>query len=97
MLARKPELTDYDWIIDDQGPMDDVDVYAMTTTGEMFRTLSSKANRTTFTIVVSTDRFFGEWARVIDQFYGNRRHYAAPTLDAAITLLDQFDMERIEA
>lgn len=94
-IACAPELTDYDWVIDDQGPMDDVDVDAMAASGEMFKALSSEADRTTFTVVVSSGRFFGEWARVLDKFYGNRRHYASPTLESAITLLDQFDSERV--
>lgn len=88
VIGASPGLTDYDWIIDDQGPMDDVEVGEMATTGEAFRAQGSPDTRT-FTVVISTDRFFETWARVIDKHYGNRSHYAAPTLEAAVALLDQ--------
>ena len=93
-IDANPALTDYDWIIDDQGPMDDVDVEGMTKTGDAFKKLSQAPDRATFTIVVSTDRFFHEWARVIDKHYGQRRHLAAPTLTAAVELLDRLEQRR---
>ena len=96
-ISERPALTDYDWIIDDQGPMEDVDVEGMAASGAAFLRLSKTPDRLTFTIVVTTDRFFPEWARVIDKHYGARRHHAAPTLKAAVALLETLDRVRAEA
>jgi hypothetical protein len=88
-VEREPVLTDWNWIIDDQGPMDDVDVAGMIRIGEAFRRLATEPLRRTHTVVVTTDRFFSAWARVIDLNYGNRKHHAAPTRSAAASLLAQ--------
>ncbi|RYE64796.1 MAG: hypothetical protein EOO83_00245 [Oxalobacteraceae bacterium] len=84
-------LAEYHWIIDDRGPMDDVDVDEMARTGEVFRTHTSPSADKPVTIVITTDPSFSLWAKVIDEHYGGRRHYAAPTLDAAERLLDGLD------
>ena len=94
VVRASPVLTDYDWIIDDQGPMDDVDVKGMADTGEVFRKLASDGDAQTFTVVITSDRFFATWARVIDKRYGHRSHYAAPTLEAAAALLNKLSAER---
>ena len=90
-VKRSPELTDWNWVIDDQGPMDDVDVNGMVRIGEAFRAGAAAPDRQTFTVVVSQDRFFDTWARVIDLNYGIRRHHAAPSLAAAVALLDRLE------
>lgn len=90
-INRAPILTDWNWIIDDQGPMDDVDVAGMIRIGEVFRRLTSDPSRQSHTIVVTTDRHFATWARVIDLNYGNRKHHAAPNRAAATALLDQLE------
>lgn len=90
-VEQAPELTDWNWIIDDQGPIDDVDVAGMVAIGEAFRTLAVSPEQRTFTVVVTQDRFFEPWARVIDLNYGNRKHHSAPTLEAAATLLDRLE------
>jgi hypothetical protein len=87
-LETRPILADWDWIIDDQGPMDDVDVAEMALTGAMFRALAPNRGGYAITIVVTRDPHFAPWARVMDMNYGNRRHYAAATRAAAETLLD---------
>ncbi|MFN3931759.1 MAG: hypothetical protein ACK4JY_08430 [Brevundimonas sp.] len=90
-IADTPALTDWNWIIDDQGPMDDVDVAGMSRIGDAFRRLARDPDRRTYTVVVTTDRFFATWARVIDLNYGNRKHHSAPTLARAIALLDRLE------
>lgn len=90
-VEQAPELTDWNWIIDDQGPMDDVEVAAMVRTGEAFRRLAATPERRTFTIVITTDRYFATWARVIDLNYGNREHHAAPTMADAVALMDRLE------
>ena len=90
-VDRSPALTDWNWIIDDQQPMDDVDAAGMARIGQIFRQLAREPERRTWTVVVTTDRFFATWARVIDLNYGARRHHAAPTLAAAGKLLDRLE------
>ncbi|WP_332660757.1 hypothetical protein [Brevundimonas sp.] len=90
-IENAPAFVRYNGIIDDQGPMDDVDVPGVSRVGEAFRRLAGGSERPTFTIVVTTDRFFETWARVIDRHHGARRHLAAPSLDGAVSLLDRLE------
>ena len=87
LIEAQPILTNWNWIIDDRGPMDDVDVAEMARTGEVFRALASKRSGYAITIVVTSDPHFAPWAKVMDLNYGNRRHYAATTRAAAEALL----------
>ena len=91
-VRRTPELTGWDWIIDDQGPLDDVEVAGMARIGAAFRDHAGPAH-STHTVVVTTDQFFGPWAEVMDHHYGGRRHHAAPTVAAARSLLDRLQSE----
>jgi hypothetical protein len=91
LVTTRPALTDWNWIIDDQGPMDDVDVAGMVAIGAAFRRLTADPQRPKFTVTVTTDRFFANWARVIDLHYGVRRHHGAPTVAAAQRLMDQLE------
>ncbi len=93
-VQGRPEVADWDLIIDDQGPMDDVDAEGMVRIGELFRSLVRSPERRTYTVVVTQDRFFGDWARVIDLHYGNRKHYGAPSLAAAIDLMNRLTATR---
>lgn len=90
-VETSPDLVDWNWIIDDQQPMDDVDAAGMSQIGAAFRRLASDPERRTFTVVVTSDPFFPTWARVIDMNYGARRHHAAPSLAAARTLMQTLE------
>lgn len=39
-IATKPELTDWAWIIDDRGPIENIDIAGMMRIGEDFQRLS---------------------------------------------------------
>jgi enamine deaminase RidA (YjgF/YER057c/UK114 family) len=88
-LNRHPEWADWDWIIDDHGPLDDISVAGMSHAAELYRRHSTGAP--TRTVVVTTDAYFEPWARVMDHHFGHRTHHAAPTLAAARALLDRTD------
>lgn len=90
-ISEQPEIADWNLIIDDEGPIDDVSVDGMVRLGEVFRRLSREPERDTFTVAVTRDRFFGPWAQVIDANYGRRKHHAASTPDAAARLLDRLE------
>lgn len=89
-VGRSPKLSNYDWIIDDQGPMDDVELSGMTLTGEAFRA-AGEGSRPTSTVVVTNDRYFSTWAEVMDHHHLRRRHYGASTLAEAVELLDRLN------
>jgi hypothetical protein len=59
--------------------------------GKTFRELTAEPLRQRHTVVVTTDRFFDTWARVIDLNYGKRKHHSAPTRAAAVAMLDRLD------
>jgi hypothetical protein len=85
-LNRHPEWADWDWIIDDRGPLDDISVQGMTQAAALYRRHATGVRSRT--VVVTTDRYFAPWGRVMDHHFGNRTHHAAPTLAAARALLD---------
>lgn len=91
VVKERPALADWNWIIDDQGPMDDVDAAGMSRIGEALVQLSQDPQRRTHTVVVTRDPFFATWARVIDLNYGARKHHPAPTLEASIDLLARLE------
>lgn len=88
-LAVNPIWASWDWIINDEGPMEDAGVEDMAKTGQLFKYLTNGEQQITYTVVVTTDRFFRHWALVMDQHYGNRCHLAAPSLSKALALLGE--------
>jgi hypothetical protein len=88
-LNRHPDWADWDWIIDDRGPLDDISVAGMSYAAELYRRHTTGVRART--VVVTMDAYFEPWARVMDHHFGNRTHHAAPTLGAARALLDQSD------
>jgi hypothetical protein len=88
-IAKQPDLTEWAWIIDDRGPIEDIDVAGVARIGADFQSRVRDPLRRTYTVVVTTDRFFGTWLRVVDMSHGARKHLTAPTLSAAYALLDK--------
>jgi hypothetical protein len=88
-VEQAPYLTDWDWIIDDQEPIEDVDVEGMMQIGSAFRRHASSVDQRTITVVVTDDRHFDNWARVMDHNYGSRQHMKAADLAEAHALLDR--------
>ncbi len=90
-LARNPEWADWDWIFDDGGRLDDLTVEGMRQAADAFA--AAGASGGAWSIVVTTDRFFDPWRRVMDLTFAGRRHCPAPTLEAADQLLRQLRAE----
>lgn len=82
-LARQPHWADWDWIYDDRGRLADLTVDGMRQAAEAFNAAASEGGCNTWSVVVTDDRYFGGWARVLDLTFRNRRHVAAPSLEAA--------------
>jgi len=90
-VQADPQIADWNIIIDDQGPMQDVDVDGMIRMGEAFCKLAARPEDRTFTVVMTQDPFFATWARVIDMNYSGRRRHGAPTLGEARRLMDRLE------
>ena len=86
-IAIEPDLTEWTWIIDDRGPIEDIDVAGVARIGAEFQRRVRDPLLRTYTVVVTTDRFFDTWLRVVDMNQGARKHLAAPTLAAACALV----------
>lgn len=90
-LEGRPETADWSWLIDDEGPIEDVEADGMMRLAALFRRLSRFPERRRWTVIVTSDPHFPEWARVMDLHHGERRHLAAPTAAAAGALLDRLE------
>ncbi|RYG94969.1 MAG: hypothetical protein EON58_15165 [Alphaproteobacteria bacterium] len=92
-IAIEPDLTEWTWIIDDRGPIEDIDVAGVARLGAEFQRRVRDPLRRTYTVVVTTDRFFDTWLTVVDMNHGARKHLTAPTLPAAYALVDKLTAE----
>lgn len=93
-LEAQPQTADWNWVLDEDVPFPDVDIPGLGRIAALYRRLGSTPAPRTFTVVVTSDPFFPDWARVIDMHFDNRRHLAAPTSAAAHALLDRLDAEQ---
>jgi hypothetical protein len=93
-LEAYPQTADWNWVLHEDVPFSDVDIPGLGRIAALYRQLGSSPAPRTFTVVVTADPFFPDWARVIDMHFENRRHLAAPTAEAAGALLDRLDAER---
>ena len=93
IIAIEPKMTEWTWIIYDRGPIEDIDVAGVARIGAEFQRRVRDPLRRTYTVVVTNDRFFDTWLRVVDMNHGARRHLAAPTMPAACALADKLTAE----
>lgn len=91
LLEARPETADWHWLIDDAGPIEDIDVSATGRIAAAFRRHVRDPGRRPLTVIITRDPYFAEFARVIDLHFDGRRHVAAPTVEAAEALLDRLD------
>ena len=90
-IEDAPHITDWNWIIDEERQqMDDVDVDGMMRIGRTFRRHTRTPERAV-TIVVTNDRFYALWARVMNYNFWGRQHQGAKTLREAEAMLDRID------
>jgi hypothetical protein len=86
MVRERPELIGWDWVQDVRLGSGDVGVDDVTRVAQAF---AAAPPGETFTVFVSTDPNLGTWARAMDFEFVRRRHLCAPTLAAAIALLER--------
>lgn len=88
-LDLHPDWVDWDLIIDDQGPLDDITVDGMARIAEMYNRRTRGVH--SHTVVITSDPYFAPWGRVMNHHFGNRTHHKAPTVAAARALLDRLE------
>lgn len=88
-LDRTPALSEWDWIIDDHAGVDDIGVEGTARIAGFYARHAPEPTRDSYTVIVTSDRHFAPWGRVMDLHFRRRTHLAAPTVEAAHALLDQ--------
>lgn len=88
-LDRNPASSEWDWIIDDHARVDETGVEGVERIASLYARHAPDPARRSYTVIVSSDRYFAPWGRVMDLHFRNRTHLAAPTVEAAHHLLDQ--------
>ncbi len=88
-LDQDPVLSEWDWIIDDHAGVDDIGVEGVARIAGLYARHAPDPARDSYTVIITSDRFFAPWGRVMDLHFRKRTHLAAPTVDAAHALLDQ--------
>lgn len=88
-LDRTPALSEWDWIIDDHAGVDDIGVEGVARIAGFYARHAPDPARDSYTVIVTSDRYFAPWGRVMDLHFRRRTHLAAPTVKTAHALLDQ--------
>ncbi len=88
-LDGAPALSEWDWIIDDHAGVDDIGVEGVARIAGFYARHAPDPARESYTVIVTSDRYFAPWGRVMDMHFRRRTHLAAPTIEAAHALLDQ--------
>ncbi|RZJ28180.1 MAG: hypothetical protein EON85_09565 [Brevundimonas sp.] len=83
MLQARPELWNWDWVIDTRIVPTDASVGQIARLAELFR----KPERKAFTVFATDDRFLHLWARVMDFQFPGRQHLIVPTAVAGVRLI----------
>lgn len=85
-VRARPELADWDWINDLTHPVEDSSAEDIPMIAEAFDPLST---RTSWTVFVTRDPGLALWAQVMDHQFRFRRHMVAPSIEAAMGMLDR--------
>jgi hypothetical protein len=85
LLEARPDLWDWDWIVDTRVVPTDATVDHVARLAELFR----KPARSAITAFATDDRFLHLWARVMDFQFPGRKHLIVPNARAAIQLIDR--------
>lgn len=88
MVTARPELADWDWIMDLRKASGEADNADVATVARAFARHASAGNRS-YTVFVTQDPGFPLWARTMDPQFDGRVHLTAPSLEAAASLLDR--------
>lgn len=88
-LDRHPPSSEWDWIIDDHAGVDDIGAEGVARIAGLYARHAPDPLRDSFTVIITNDRHFAPWGRVMDLHFRRRIHLAAPTVEAAHALLDR--------
>lgn len=88
MVTARPELADWDWIMDLRQSSGEADNGDVATVARAFGRHATPGGRS-YTVFVTEDPGFPLWARTMDPQFDGRIHLTAPSLEAAQSLLDR--------
>lgn len=88
LVTERPELADWDWIMDLRQSSGESDNSDVATVARAFARHATVGGRS-YTVFVTEDPGFPLWARTMDPQFDGRIHLTAPTLEAAQSLLDR--------
>ena len=88
LVTERPELADWDWIMDLRQSSGESDNSDVATVARAFASHATVGGRS-YTVFVTEDPGFPLWARTMDPQFDGRIHLTAPTLEAAQSLLDR--------
>lgn len=88
LVGARPELADWDWIMDLRQSSGESDNSDVATVARAFARHATVGGRS-YTVFVTEDPGFPLWARTMDPQFDGRIHLTAPTLEAAQSLLDR--------
>ncbi|MFA4892250.1 hypothetical protein [Brevundimonas sp.] len=88
-LDRHPPSSEWDWIIDDHARVDDIGVEGVARIAGLYARHAPDPARESYTVIITGDRYFTPWGRVMDLHFRRRTHVAALTVEAAHALLDE--------
>lgn len=83
MLEARPDLWEWDWIVDSRIVPVDASVAQIARLAEIFH----KPARTAITAFATDDRFLHLWARVMDFQFPGRKHLVVANVRAALRLI----------
>ena len=84
LLEDRPDLWDWDWVIDSRALPTDASVGQIARLAEMFR----KPEMPVTTAFATEDRFLHLWARVMDFQFPGRKHLVVASALAGIRLIN---------
>lgn len=83
LLTERPDLWDWDWIVEAASVPDDVCVHHI----DSLARIQANTGRRARTVLVSEDRYLHLWARVMDFQFPNRAHSVVRSMVEARALI----------
>lgn len=88
LVKERPELADWDWVHDLRHSSGEADNADVSTVAQAFSRHATPGGRS-YTVFITEDPGFPFWAQTMDPQFDGRIHLTAPSLEAALSLLDR--------
>ena len=88
LVSARPELADWDWVMDLRQASGEADNADVATVARAFGQHATAGGRS-YTVFVTEDPGFPLWARTMDPQFDGRIHLTAPSVEAALGLVER--------